>query len=279
MTIARRTRMRTGDSTPHASRGHSADAIALGTLLRGARKDRGLTLEQVSSETKIPCHVLAELERDTAPHGERGFYQRARIRAYARSVGLAEGIVRGEFEREPAPSPSLVSLQEKRVTSALWRDERVVILIVCAAISVWVGHAAWRSVAVGSDRDRAATAPSVDRPTEQAVQAAIGRTTGQPVPSSGEGGDIKPMKTAAVSLVASAPAPEATALVIATEPPGARVTVDGIGWGVTPLTIRHLSPGAKRLRVTKEGYSAAERSVSVVTERSSYVHVELPTAP
>lgn len=51
-------------------------------------------------------------------------------------------------------------------------------------------------------------------------------------------------------------------LQIVTEPPGARVTVDGVGRGVTPVTIRHLPPGTKRVRVTKDGYAGAERVVS-----------------
>ena len=50
---------------------------------------------------------------------------------------------------------------------------------------------------------------------------------------------------------------------IVTEPPGARVTVNGVGRGVTPLTIRHLPPGAKRVRVTKDGYAGAERVISL----------------
>jgi hypothetical protein len=49
---------------------------------------------------------------------------------------------------------------------------------------------------------------------------------------------------------------------IVTEPPGARVTVNGVGRGVTPLTIQHLPPGAKRVRVTKDGYAGVERVIS-----------------
>ena len=50
---------------------------------------------------------------------------------------------------------------------------------------------------------------------------------------------------------------------IVTEPPGARVTVNGVGRGVTPVTIQHLPPGAKRVRVTKDGYAGVERVVSL----------------
>jgi hypothetical protein len=52
-------------------------------------------------------------------------------------------------------------------------------------------------------------------------------------------------------------------LVVTSNPAGARVTVDGIGWGVTPITIRHLSPGVKLVRVTKDGYVAQERAVNM----------------
>jgi hypothetical protein len=52
-------------------------------------------------------------------------------------------------------------------------------------------------------------------------------------------------------------------LVVTSNPSGARVTVDGIGWGVTPVTIRHLSPGVKLVRVTKDGYVGQERAVTM----------------
>jgi cytoskeletal protein RodZ len=50
-------------------------------------------------------------------------------------------------------------------------------------------------------------------------------------------------------------------LVITSQPAGARVTVNGIGWGVTPVAIRYLPPGDKIVRLTKDGYVGQERSV------------------
>ena len=44
-----------------------------------------------------------------------------------------------------------------------------------------------------------------------------------------------------------------TELVVVTDPPGARVIVDGIGRGTTPVTIRYLAAGEKRVRVLKDG--------------------------
>jgi len=50
---------------------------------------------------------------------------------------------------------------------------------------------------------------------------------------------------------------------------GARVTVNGIGWGITPVTIRYLEPGAKRVRVTREGYRAEERFIQLEAGRAT----------
>jgi cytoskeletal protein RodZ len=55
--------------------------------------------------------------------------------------------------------------------------------------------------------------------------------------------------------------PISAQLVIVSEPTGARVTVNGTGWGVTPVTVRHLPFGPKRIRVTKDGYRSEERLI------------------
>ena len=70
-----------------------------------------------------------------------------------------------------------------------------------------------------------------------------------------------------------------SALVIATEPAGARVTVNGIGWGTTPVTIRYLPSGEKRIRVSKEGYAAEERVVTVAEGRQMTLDIPLRSIP
>jgi cytoskeleton protein RodZ len=52
-------------------------------------------------------------------------------------------------------------------------------------------------------------------------------------------------------------------VVVLSDPAGARVTVNGVGWGSTPLTIRYLPLGEKRVRLTKPGYVSQERTVRV----------------
>jgi hypothetical protein len=57
------------------------------------------------------------------------------------------------------------------------------------------------------------------------------------------------------------------------------VAVNGIGWGSTPITIQHLSPGDKRIRVTKDGYQAVERVIRVDEDQSTIVNIQLEPAP
>ena len=56
-------------------------------------------------------------------------------------------------------------------------------------------------------------------------------------------------------------------LVVITQPEGARVTINGVGWGMTPLTVAHLPPGMKRVRITKPGYRSEERVVGTDPDR------------
>jgi cytoskeletal protein RodZ len=65
------------------------------------------------------------------------------------------------------------------------------------------------------------------------------------------------------------PAPASTdgSMQILSEPAGAQVTVNGIQWGQTPVTIRYLEPGEKLVRLTKDGYSSAERRLVLTPEQ------------
>jgi len=56
-----------------------------------------------------------------------------------------------------------------------------------------------------------------------------------------------------------AAAASSRAVAVISEPDGARVTINGVGWGTTPLTVRHLPRGDLHVRVTKSGYISEER--------------------
>src|SRR5262245_39521756 len=70
----------------------TAASMTVAELLRDTREQRGLTLEQLAHETRIPIDRLAAFERDGLPRNT-GFYERAQIRAYGRALGLDQRCV------------------------------------------------------------------------------------------------------------------------------------------------------------------------------------------
>lgn len=272
------------------------DPGGVAALLRQAREQRGLTLEQVARETKVPVHRLAALERNEPANSRSGFYQRARIRAYARAVDLDERVVLAELDREapppappPLPRPPLAGIRSPR-------GQHIVTLIACAVILAGLSRAVWDASARNSDTYAApiARTPPPERRADLGIEHPP--AAAQSVPLVGTTPALvrsTPLGTASTPLVpveevqASEPEPRTqapatpapTELVITTEPPDARVAVNGIGWGSTPITIQHLSPGDKRIRVTKDGYQAVERVTTVVEDQSTTVTIHLEPAP
>lgn len=267
-----------------------SEPIGMATLLRRAREQRGLTLEQVADETRVPLERLAALEQDVLPHINRGFYQRAHIRAYARAVDLDERIVLAELKREAAPADPPPAEQPPPVRWRSVRGHHGVMLVVRAALVVGISGIVWDVSTARSTGDHAASALS-PVPERHAVA-----TTGnapeivQSTPPAAESTRLVPESTPLVAVQdaevsaldapgqsepTTPPTPAVTELVITTDPVEARVVVNGIGWGSTPITIQHLAPGEKRLRVTKDGYMAVERVTRVVAGRSTTVNIQL----
>lgn len=64
-------------------------------------------------------------------------------------------------------------------------------------------------------------------------------------------------------------APADAGLLIHSTPPGAVVTVDGIARGATPVAVRGLEFGTRRVGLSSPGYQAAERLVTLTAARPS----------
>ena len=75
-------------------------------------------------------------------------------------------------------------------------------------------------------------------------------------------------------LQPNAPKPAAPpivgSLLVRSTPPGARVVVDGREYGRTPLTVGNLSRGAHTVRVTRDGYVADERLVTITPAQRAH---------
>ena len=70
-----------------------ADAITLGSWLRRERERRGVTLTQISEQTKLSVSLLEGLEADDLSRWPGGIFRRAFTRSYAAAVGLDPDLV------------------------------------------------------------------------------------------------------------------------------------------------------------------------------------------
>jgi cytoskeleton protein RodZ len=262
------------------------DEITCGEFLRQARQRRGLTLQQIAQITKIPLRHLDALERDEFAALPGGMYRRAHVRAYADAVGLDRGVALAWLDRalqRAAPrTASVVQASEPSPVSASGRTRAMIsggVAVITAVIvlAIWVnqptgGHVASSAVPVSPAASSVVPAP---QPTNYVLVASSSSTV-EPASASLRR-RVEPETLPAVlkeqpqtepsdatTAAASTAEPELTVI---TEPAGARVTVNGIGWGTTPVTIRYLAPGTKRVRVTRVGYRSEERLVQVDAAR------------
>jgi len=245
---------------------------SLGERLRRARELRGLTLERVARETKIPQRHLEAFERDNLTAVPSGFYQRAELRTYAQAVGLDQRLALAELESALAPVDTRGP--ETRENRGGQGSVSRLPYIVAAVAGIAVIAALFGRPSVDPPPQ---LEPRVDPPAATDSVATPGTVTPEIAASS-----VAPHVAADPTQVAApvpVPAKSVTALVVTTYPEGARVTVNGIGWGSSPATIQYLEPGQKRVRVSKEGYVAVERVLQVDGGRRHTLDIRLERAP
>jgi cytoskeletal protein RodZ len=273
--------------------------MALAALLRETRQSRGLTLEQLAHETKIGVDRLSAFERDDLPP-DGSFYARARLRAYAQALGLDHRTVLEQLNQEVLAAAPLVVTEPPAPLAHRVNMPRVALPVACVVlivliVSVWfkpspsLARAASRvRPASNSALTPSATRPVVDRAVPAlapAVLAPVAVTTAMivepgPVSAGTSGVLAQPVLTLPVVTPPVVTPPVATSLVITSTPDGASVTVDGIGWGTTPVTIRHLPEGHKRIRVTSDGYASVERVFDVQSDLVNRLALQLePVKP
>jgi hypothetical protein len=65
-----------------------SDRRGLGERLKRQRERRGVTLDQISQNSKVPASLFAGLEAGDCSRWPVGLYARAYVRAYAEAIGL-----------------------------------------------------------------------------------------------------------------------------------------------------------------------------------------------
>jgi cytoskeletal protein RodZ len=294
------TSARSGDGcTPHTDPREDR-GTSLGELLRLARERRGLTLEGIANETKIPHRHLEALEYDNLTAIPAGFYRRAEIRAYARAVGLDQRLALAQLESALKPVETREASREIPRTRESTRPRTyllIVLGVVTVAAAVFGRAISERTPALEHGAEIRSATDSLPKPVLPIRDASLDTVTSQgkqskPVPRlSALPENTMTVSTGAVvvsgaglrvtteTIETRVSTDSVTELVVTTQPAGARVTVNGIGWGSSPVTVRHLPPGDQRIRMSKEGYATEERVLRLAEGRRRTLDIRLQSAP
>jgi len=204
-----------------------------------------------------------------------------------RMVGVVLALDRGVMETLPALATERLGTRmpsrprlEMRIPLWALRISRVQVSMTNARLVAFAGGTAACALvvlffALQSDLPRqsdggVAPVPDVvaSKPSTSDYSATLAVATSGTIPVEQQG--TAPQSVSAPMGVMSA------SMTVRSTPAGARVTINGIGWGETPVTIRYLPPGQKVVRVTKEGYESQQRIISVSDDsRSANVRVTL----
>jgi cytoskeletal protein RodZ len=90
------------------------DTTDIGSRLKTAREERGLTLRDVADSTKISMSALKSIEHNDFDRLPGGLYRRSYLQAFAAAVGLNAAELTRDYRArfEPAPAPVVAPAAE-----------------------------------------------------------------------------------------------------------------------------------------------------------------------
>jgi len=213
-------------------------AVEFGTFLRQAREKRGISLQQVSANTKISVRVFDALERNDPRKLPGGIFSRAFVRAYAREVGLDPEMVVERFtaafpeQARPEATATTVVFDDRETFESRRRVATTVVqllgicLVIVVIVLIYYGTRRSQPPAVRVVPE-AIQEPRATPPPVTAVAAQPGAAPGTSAVDAQAGPGAQPVQPPAVAI----PAPAATAPAPAAVPPPGPAAIDA------PLTI------------------------------------------
>lgn len=245
--------------------------VDFGTFLRQAREKRGVSLQQVSTTTKISSRVLAALERNDPSKLPGGIFSRAFVRSYAREVGLDPEVAVANFvsafpeESGAEDMPDITTADEaetfenrRRVATTL--VQLIVISLVILVLGL-IYYATWgRGSAPARPARQPGQAATVPAPREpSSAPSAAARAPAAPA-EDGVAPDIQAVGAADAPPPATHPAP----VMPADAAPAARQEDAGgaaapLVVGLTVSDVCWLSISVDGNRMLSRNFSAGER--------------------
>ncbi|MFD5202821.1 helix-turn-helix domain-containing protein [Streptomyces sp. NPDC058375] len=156
------------------------DRPSIGRALQQARIAAGLTVEEVSSSTRVRIPIVHAIEQDDFSRCGGDVYARGHIRTFARAVGLDPEPLVEEYDADhggrPAPTPAAPLFEAERIRSEPRRPNWTAAMV--AAIVAVVGFVGFTlfsgedeptntaQVAEGSKPDKTAAKPTATKPAD-----------------------------------------------------------------------------------------------------------------
>ncbi|MEV6792349.1 helix-turn-helix domain-containing protein [Streptomyces sp. NPDC051320] len=158
------------------------DRPSIGHILQQARVAAGLTVDEISSSTRVRIPIVHAIEQDDFSRCGGDVYARGHIRTLARAVGIDPAPLVEQFDAghggRPAPTPAAPLFEAERIRPERRRPNWTAAMV--AAIVVVVGFVGFTLFNGGSDGRQ--KDPVAEGPT----------TTGKPKPSPSKPADPKP---------------------------------------------------------------------------------------
>ena len=162
--------------------------MSIGETLADARRQAGLTITQVSQQTRIRETIIRDIEQDdfTACGGD--FYARGHIRSIAAVVGADPVPLVREYDAEHGPPGGLSAAEVFEPSTPIKIRERhspSLSMIVAVVLLAVIGFGAYRLVSHHGKARPAVAAPS-HRPTARATPTVHPASKPKPKPTSSD---------------------------------------------------------------------------------------------
>ena len=174
---------------------------SVGRALQQARIDARLTVDEISTSTRVRVPIVHSIEQDDFSRCGGDVYARGHIRTLARAVGLDADALVAQYDEEhggrPSPTPAATLFEAERIRPEPRRPNWTAAMV--AAIVAVIGFVGFTLVNGDDDSDGAVA----DKTPSQSPSE---KESGKPSPSKTRTADPKPSDSA----IAGAPADKVT---------------------------------------------------------------------
>jgi len=170
-----------------ASAAPAESSATLGQFISDARKQRGLSADDVTNQTRIPARYIKMIESDSYSLISDQLYLLPFLRRYAAFLGLDAEDVASRFIRDVQHAETNVVRISEPITMIAHKSNRwryVVAGLTIAVLAVLLADLAWRRIALLRNAFAPASAPSAAAEVTPSAQPAL---TPEPAPSQSRG--------------------------------------------------------------------------------------------